>query len=145
MEYILRNYKNVDYDFVYQLKKQAYKKYVIEYWGEWNEENQQEFFDEYIKNQAPFIKIIVFNNKDIGFFDANIKEGVYEINNICIGEEYRGNGLGTQILKDAIEKHKNCDIKLQFFKSNRVGNLYKRLGFKIIGETKTHFQMLKKR
>lgn len=143
MVYNLRKYNNKDYEFVYEIKKQAYKNYVVENWGEWDDEKQHAFFDDYINKQSKFIDIIVFEGEDIGFLDANINKDEFEINNICIKDKFRGQGLGTAILKDLLDKYSKIDIKLQYFKSNRVGNLYKRLGFVVCGETKTHYQMIK--
>ena len=37
-KYSLRNITEQDYDFIYQVKKDAYKKYVEENFGEWKEE-----------------------------------------------------------------------------------------------------------
>lgn len=143
MNYMLRKYNENDYDFVYELKKQAYKNYVVEYWGEWDDKKQYQFFDEYIKKQSEFIQIIIFKDEEIGFLDSNLNGSDFEINNICILDKFRGQGIGTEILKDLINKNSKLDIKLQYFKSNRVGNLYKRLGFVIYGETNTHYQMIK--
>ena len=71
------------------------------------------------------------------------KNGSYEIGNICIKLEFQGKGIGSQILNNKLEEHKMQDIKIQFFKQNRVGELYKRLGFILTGETKFHYQMIK--
>ena len=48
MDYKLVPYTDDFYHFVYDLKKTAYKKYVEECWGEWNEAAQQEMFDRFI-------------------------------------------------------------------------------------------------
>lgn len=37
--YILRKYENTDYEFVYEVKKNAYKKYVEQCCGKWDEKN----------------------------------------------------------------------------------------------------------
>ena len=63
---------------------------------------------------------------------------------MCIIPEYQGKGIGTQILKDILDKHKEQEIKIQYFKQNPVGNLYKRLGFIPNGKSKFHYQMIKK-
>ena len=49
IEYIFDNYTEDDYEFVYETKKQAYKKYVEANWGEWNEDKQREMFADFIK------------------------------------------------------------------------------------------------
>ena len=142
--YKLKKYSDDYYNFVYEVKKEAYKKYVEENFGEWNEEVQKEYFDKFINNVKENAYIIECDNKDIGFYNGEVLEnGDYEIGNICIIPEYQGKGIGTKILKDIIKQNQERNIKLQYFKQNPVGNLYKRLGFVLVGESKYHYQMEK--
>ena len=115
---------------------------MIANYGEWNEDIQRQYFSDFIDKSKQNIKIITIKDKAIGFYqDKNLKNGDYEIVNICIIPEYQGKGIGTQILKDKITEHADQNIIIQYFKQNPVGKLYERLGFKPNGETKTHFQM----
>ena len=142
MNYTTTPYANDDYQFVYNVKKIVYQTYVEQNWGEWNEKKQQEYFAEFIQNNAKHIKIISNNHEKIGFFHGSIdNNGDYELGNICILPAYQGKGLGTKILKDIIDKHKDQNIYLQYFKQNPVERLYTRLGFKKINETNFHIQM----
>ena len=50
-------YTDDDYDFVYEVKKNAYKKYVEECWGSWNEEEQQKYFANENKTLLSCLKI----------------------------------------------------------------------------------------
>ncbi len=43
-KYSLRTITEKDYDFIYQVKKDAYKKYVEMNFGEWKDELQRDFF-----------------------------------------------------------------------------------------------------
>ena len=138
MEYKFRSFEDGDYEFVYNLKKQAYQSYVEENFGEWNESAQREFFKKYIDAQWQSIKIIVVDGKDAGFFDDKIDGNIYEIANIVLDKKFQNKGIGTKILKDAIKAHKNYEIQIQCFKSNPVVELYKRLGFTEFAETNTH-------
>ena len=141
--YINNEFHN-DYDFVYEVKKNAYKKYVEECWGSWIEEDQRNYFKDFIVQVKENAYIIQLNGKDIGFYNGEtLEDGSYEIGNICIIPEYQGRGIGTEILKDMIELHQQEDIHIQYFKQNPVGSLYKRLGFEENGETKFHYQMIK--
>lgn len=140
----LRKYTNNDYRFVYQVKKTAYKKYVEECWGAWVEEDQQKYFENFIDQVRENAYIIQYDNKHIGFYNGErLENGNYEIGNICIVSEYQGKGIGTKILKDILEKNKDTNIQIQYFKQNPVGNLYGRLGFEKSGETNFHYQMIK--
>ena len=42
-------YTDDDYEFVYEVKKNAYKKYVEECWGSWVEEDQRAYFEKFIE------------------------------------------------------------------------------------------------
>ena len=140
--YKLKKYSDNYYNFVYEVKKEAYKKYVEENFWQWDEEIQKEYFDKFINSVKENAYIIEYDNKDIGFYNGEVLEnGDYEIGNICIISEYQGKGIGTKILKDVIEQNKERNIKIQYFKQNPVGNLYQRLGFEIYGETEFHYLM----
>lgn len=144
--YKLKKYSDDYYNFVYEVKKEAYKKYVEENFGEWNEEVQKEYFDKFINNVKENAYIIEYENQDIGFYNGEVLEnGDYEIGNICIIPEYQGKGIGTKILKDIIKQNMERNIKLQYFKQNPVGNLYQRLGFVLVGESEYHYQMEKQK
>ena len=43
-------YTDEYYDFVYEVKKNAYRKYVEECWGKWDEEAQREYFKSLLKH-----------------------------------------------------------------------------------------------
>ena len=140
----VRKYTNKDYKFVYEVKKNAYKNYVEECWGAWIEEDQQKYFQNFINKVKDNTYIIQYDIKDIGFYNGEILENHnYEVGNICIIPEYQGKGIGTKILKDILEKYKDTDIEIQYFKQNPVGGLYERLGFEKSGETNFHYQMFK--
>ena len=141
MKYTFRNYNDNDYNLIYDLKKQAFQGYVNHFWGLWDDEKQHEFFDNYIKAQRDRIKIIVLDGKDIGYFDDKLCGNEYEIVNIIIKPEYQGKGVGTEILKTAIKEHLKNEVHIQCFKTNPVKNLYFKLGFEEIEQTKTHIKM----
>jgi dipeptidase E len=137
-------YTDEDYEFVYEVKKNAYKKYVKDCWGTWIEEDQRTYFEKFINMVKNNAYIILNGNTKIGFYNGEVLEnGNYEIGNICIIPEYQGKGIGTKILKDKLEENKYRDIEIQYFKQNPVGALYERLGFIPNGETQFHYQMIK--
>ena len=88
--YKLKKYSDNYYNFVYEVKKEAYKKYVEENFGEWNEEEQKEYFDKFINAVKENAYIIEYENKDIGFYNGEtLENGDYEIGNICIIPKYK--------------------------------------------------------
>ena len=145
MELTTRKYNNNDYNFIYNVKKVVYIKYVEENWGKWNEDVQQELFTKFIKNYGKDIQIITLNNTPVGFFHGkNIDEKNYELGNICILPKFQGKGFGSKIMQDILEKHKHQNIHLQYFKQNPVKTFYEKLGFIKQEETKFHIKMTKK-
>lgn len=47
-----RNGKQEEIKFIYNLKKEVYKKYVEKIYGEWNEENQKKLFERFMKENS---------------------------------------------------------------------------------------------
>lgn len=142
----IRPYDKEDYEFVYETKKVAYKNYVEANWGEWNEQIQREMFVKFIDTYGKHIKIIIEDDKKIGFYHGErIENNGYEIGNICIVPARQGRGIGTKILKDILGTYKERDIYLRFFKQNPVAKLYQRLGFEIIEELPYHYKMILKK
>ena len=143
-DYKLKKYNEDNKEFVYQIKKTAYKKYVEECWGSWIEEDQRNYYEKFINKVHNNTWIIELDGKDIGFYNGEeLENGDYEIGNICIIPEYQGKGIGTQILEDILKEHSNQNIHIQYFKQNPVERLYKRLGFIPYKETEFHYQMIK--
>ena len=72
IEYYFRKATIDDFDFIFDLKKKNFKKYIEEYF-EWNEEERKEMYYNTLKNYLGEYNIIVTNNKDIGVFALGIK------------------------------------------------------------------------
>lgn len=146
MNYRFVKYDNTYEEFIYQTKKQAYKKYVEECFGPWDENTQRELFTKFIETVKDNTWLIKCEDEIIGFYNGNnIDKDNYEIGNICIIPKYQGQGIGTQILKEILNKHKKEDIHLQYFKQNPVGELYERLGFEKEKEKAYHYKMIKRK
>ena len=141
--YIDNEYYNYK-EFIYKVKRDAYKKYVEECFGTWNEKEQRERFETFIDNVKEDTWIIQLNGVDIGFYNGmKLDDDSYEIGNICIIPEYQGKGIGTQVLKDIMRLHNNENLYIQVFKQNSAYKLYERLGFVLNGETESHYRLIK--
>ncbi|OIP13316.1 MAG: hypothetical protein AUJ99_02370 [Caldisericum sp. CG2_30_36_11] len=107
------------------------------------EENQQDSVNTGLlmvkKLKFSFIKILknlLKAKRVIGI----VREGEFYISNIAVYPEFRGMGLGTELMlhieKNAIKK-KNKSLSLDVEVQNEDAiNLYKKLGFKIISDIK---------
>jgi len=142
--YEFRKVSADDYEYVYHLKKEAYKKYVELNFGPWDETQQRIFFERFIDSCGDRIFIITVDGQDTGFYNFEENKTEYEIGNICLEPQFRGMGIGTAILSDILENNSDKEIHLQYFKQNPVGALYKRLGFEPAGESASHFKMVRK-
>lgn len=132
-----------DFEFLFKLKKENFKKYVDNIWG-WEDSDQIERMRIDFNENFEHKNIIIYNDVEIGVFAYHITENneclIHEINLL---KEYQNLGIGTYILKNKLKENSENNIKtiLQVFKDNPAINLYKRLGFKIYDETETHFKM----
>lgn len=139
MEYIIRSATPDDHDLIYTLKSQSVRPYVEKIWG-WDESYQQNDFDRDFSQMDQF-KVIEINGKFIGFAQYYLEHSCYHVVEIHLLPEYRGNGLGSNILKALQEIciAQGKKIQLGCFKENvRAKKLYQKLWFIQIGETDTH-------
>lgn len=139
--YALRSITVNDFEFIYQVKKEAYQAYVEMNYGGWDEELQRSLFESFMDAYGMDIHIITIDGADIGFYNARASERRYELGNICIIPAFQRRGIGTAILTSILSEQADKIITLQCFKQNPVGNLYRRLGFRLSGETAYHYRM----
>lgn len=143
MEYSFRNCTVNDFDFLFELKKQNFKWYVDKIWG-WKDDEQKERLKQDLEEHLAHKRIILIDNKVVGVYAVHITEdGEFFINEISILKEYQNKGIGRKILEEQLKENKQKGIRtiLQVFKDNTAKTLYEKLGFKVYGETETHYQM----
>ncbi|MCY4568336.1 MAG: N-acetyltransferase [Candidatus Poribacteria bacterium] len=132
-----------DSEFVFAVKEAAYREYVEHVWG-WDDNYQRERHNREFASHD--FRIIQFRGIDIGFLATSNTSDTLKVNQLFILPEYQGKGIGsacmTFILDDA-SLEGQC-VALQVLKVNTGGiAFYQRLGFLIVGESATHFQMEK--
>ena len=143
MKYLFRNCTLDDFDFLFELKKQNFKLYVDKIWS-WNDDDQKQRLKQDLKEHLQHKRIILLDNKEVGIYVVHITEnGDLFINEISILKEYQNKGIGRKILEEQLKENHKKGIRtiLQVFKENPAKRLYEKLGFKVYGETETHYQM----
>lgn len=109
------------------------------------EELPQEVEDEIIqdsKDSLSHTRIITYDNKAIGILQAYELEGYWYIGEIYLIEEYRGQGIGREVLEYEISKHRDMTICLNVYKNNTHAiELYKSLGFEITEDSDGRYIM----
>lgn len=143
MECSFRDCTLNDFDFLFELKKENFKWYVDKIWG-WNDDEQKERLKQDLNEHLQDKKIILINNEMAGIYVVHTTEnGDLFINEISLLKEYQNKGIGRKILEEQLRENHKKGIRtvLQVFKDNPAKKLYERLGFKVYGETETHYQM----
>lgn len=103
----LKRENKEEIDFIYNIKKEDYNKYVEENKTEMSEEIQTKLFERYIKGNAKNIKIITVKGEKIGFFDGKILEdNTFRIDNIFIIKEYQNKGIDEAISRELLFENK---------------------------------------
>ena len=143
-ELSLRKAQTCDSEFVFTVKKAAFREYVEQVWG-WDDNYQQELHHNRFLSQD--IQIIQFRGIDVGFLATSHTSDPLKVNQLFILPEYQGKGIGsacmTRIVDNASLEGKS--VALQVLKINTRGiAFYQRLGFTIVCESPTHFQMEKR-
>lgn len=143
MEYSFINCTLDDFDFLFELKKENFKWYVDKIWG-WNDDDQKQRLKQDLEEHLAHKRIILVDSKKVGVYAVHITEnGDLFINEISILKEYQNKGIGRKILEEQLKENRQKGIRtiLQVFKDNPAKSLYEKLGFKVYGETETHYQM----
>ena len=137
----IREAEATDSDFVFAVKKAAFREYVEQIWG-WDETYQKDLHNR--RFAAQDIRIIQFHGTDIGFLSTSDTSDILKVDQLYILPEYQGRGIGAACMRRIIDNAnlEQKPVTLQVLKINtRATVFYQRLGFTIVEEDATHFQM----
>ena len=137
----VRKAQATDSEFVFAVKKAAFREYVEQIWG-WEDTYQRDLHNRRFASQD--LRIIQFRGIDVGFLATSNTSDTLNVDQIYILPEYQGRGIGAacmgRIIDNASREQK--PVTLQVLKINtRATAFYQRLGFTIVDENSTHFQM----
>jgi ribosomal protein S18 acetylase RimI-like enzyme len=129
-----------DYDFLWALLVDTLRPYVEATWG-WDEAYQRTRFRDHF-DPAPQ-DIILADGVAVGVFRVERREDSIFLSNIGITPAYQGLGIGTRLIQDLLEEGQSMGVpvELQVLRVNPARDLYERLGFGIVGESETHWEM----
>jgi len=132
-----------DFDFVYQLKKIAYKEYIEQTWG-WDDAFQIKFYRDNFSTGNT--KIIKADDAPIGSVDVKEGETNIFISGLYILPQYQSKGIGSSIIQDLVKsaEAKKKRLELEVLRVNtKAQKLYQRLGFAMEDRDKTKYFMYK--
>ena len=131
-----------DYGLLWEIQRTSIGPYVDATWG-WDEGFQRRYFDEHFDHRKH--QIILVDESDAGFLSFECRDDHLYLGNVALLPAYQGRGIGTEVVRYLIHRANETDlpIRLQVLKSNPARGFYERLGFKLSGETDTHFQLVR--
>ncbi len=132
-----------DSEFVFTVKKAAFREYVEQVWG-WDDNYQRELHNR--RFAAQDVCIIQFRGTDVGFLSTSSTPDTLKVNQLFILPEYQGRGIGSACMMGIVDdaRLEGKSVALQVLKVNTRGTaFYQRLGFLIVDESSTHLQMKK--
>lgn len=136
-----RKAEATDSEFVFAVKKAAFREYVEQIWG-WDDTYQKDLHNRRFASQD--LRIIQFCGTDVGFLSTSSTSDTLKVDQIYILPESQGRGIGSMCMKGIISDAslERKPVTLQVLKINtRATAFYQRLGFTIVDENSTHFQM----
>lgn len=87
--------------------------------------------------------VILYNGERIGRLLYSTEHGDLHFIELAILTEFRSQGIGTKIIHWFFDKSRETNLPIRFYveKINPAKRLYERLGFKVVADVNTHFQM----
>lgn len=137
----LRPAKEDDREFLYDLHRQALGEYIVQTWGGWDEDWQQDYFNR--KFDPAITQIIQQEGADIGALKLETFETYWFIDYIALLPSAQGKGIGSQIMIDTLRQAEAVElpVRLHVLKVNPARRLYERLGFRVINQSETSYNM----
>lgn len=137
----LRQARAEDLEFLWDLHVASMKDYVEATWG-WDETWQRDnFVSHYEPNSA---EIIQCDGEDVGLLTVSSLGAFVFLKQLALLLSHQRKGIGSYLVKDIVTRaHSDrCSVLLQVIKVNPARGLYERLGFRVCGETATHYSMI---
>lgn len=130
-----------DKEYFRALNRACYEDVVSKQFGPWDDEHQNRSFEmKWPENN--FRKIYVGDDL-VGGVWVDDNSDFLQLREIQIHPKYQGKGIGTDVVKLEIEKSRRAGkpLRLRVLFMNQAIDLYKRLGFVVVGENEHQYIM----
>ena len=132
---------DADFGFLWRLHKSAFAEHVEATWG-WDEAWQLNYFEK--KFEPAEIRLIIVDSETVGAVSYSKEEDQVLLSYIAILPERQNRGIGRSVLKWLLEREgKAMPVSLRVLKVSPARRLYETLGFEVVGENETHFNMFR--
>lgn len=137
----LRPAKTEDITLLFAIHRSVFRSHIETLWG-WDEDWQSENFASECATAAT--SLVLVDDQITGYIQVLDRGSQIYVENIAIAPAFQSKGLGTMLLKalQSMATIRKVLIHLGVFRTNTPAQrLYKRLGFRTVGETRTHIEM----
>jgi ribosomal protein S18 acetylase RimI-like enzyme len=125
-----------------QLRRSVYQDLFFATWGDWDEARHLRHCAEcWARGEISLIEV---NGSPIGMIQLFELTDSIEVGEIQISPQHQNEGIGTQLLRDTIDRAQTQSKKVVLatgLQNNRAFQLYLRLGFRHVRQTDTHNHM----
>ena len=142
MNFLERQSKSSDYEFLFTLKKSAEYDAVNAVFG-WDDQVQRAIHEAEWKEAQP--TIIEVSETPAGSYLFQELSDHFNFGRFFLLSKYHGLGIGSQILEKLVIEADMCrkPIKLCYLQGNRVASLYEKFGFSWTHEDSNFVYMLR--
>lgn len=139
MDICFRDVAESDFEWLYDLRKKTMSQYINESGSEFVRESQIDR----IRKEYDSIKIVRFENQDVGMLKVVRHADRWEIIQIQLLPNYQCLGIGTQLIQTVLQEAsiKKIPVYLSVLKVNPAKCLYEKLGFEIVEEKEISYTM----
>ncbi len=137
----LRAIRPEDGPWLWSVHRATMRPYVIETWGAWDDAGEREFLERSYTVES--MRIIQQDGRDVGLCEVQRRGEERYLARLGVIPSRQHAGVGTAVLRliQAEAQQARQSLCLQVLKVNPARRLYERTGFKLSGETVTHWLM----
>jgi len=124
-----------------EIHRAAMREHVEAVWG-WDETDQRERFRVGFNPAA--VSVIVSSGEPVGLLKVDRRTDEVFLASIELAPRVQRRGMGGDIVRSMLREaaQRGVRVRLQVFHQNPARRLYERLGFRAVGETATHVEMI---
>jgi ribosomal protein S18 acetylase RimI-like enzyme len=136
----IRKAIEADFEFLFELHRQALGPYVEQTWG-WDDVWQRDYFKKHFLPRP--CEIIELQGKRIGCMRVEDQKECVFLDYIAIMPAHQRIGLGTHLVRTVLKRasDRGVPVRLKVLRVNPAKSLYERLGFETIGADQYRFYM----
>lgn len=137
----LRPAQASDLAFLHRVHREAMRPHVERVFGAWDEDAQRERFA--ASTDPATHEIVECDGRAVGCQWVRPHPDALELVRLYLLPEAQGRGVGSHLLGALVERAERSGlaVRLRVLRGNPAERLYRRLGFRVVGETDTHVSM----